>query len=73
MRARAPRSTWCWPPARSRFIRGRDYALPQDLTDLALDILRHRLVLSYEALSDDVTADDVLHPDPRRATGARPR
>ncbi|MDT5038983.1 MAG: MoxR-like ATPase [Micromonosporaceae bacterium] len=42
------------------FIRGRDYALPRDLTDLALDILRHRLVLSYEALSDDVTADAVL-------------
>lgn len=43
------------------FIRGRDYALPQDLTDLALDILRHRLVLSYEALSDDVTPDQVLN------------
>jgi MoxR-like ATPase len=43
------------------FVRGRDYALPQDLTDLALDILRHRLVLSYEALSDDVTADDILN------------
>ena len=39
------------------FIRGRDYVLPQDVTDLALDVLRHRLVLSYEALSDDVTAD----------------
>jgi len=43
------------------FIRGRDYAVPQDLTDLALDILRHRLVLSYEALSDEVTADAVLN------------
>ncbi len=42
------------------FIRGRDYAVPRDLTDLALDILRHRLVLSYEALSDNVTADAVL-------------
>jgi MoxR-like ATPase len=42
------------------FIRGRDYAVPHDLTDLALDIVRHRLVLSYEALSDDVTADVVL-------------
>jgi MoxR-like ATPase len=43
------------------FIRGRDYALPQDLTDLALDVFRHRLVLSYEALSDEVSADAVLH------------
>ena len=42
------------------FIRGRDYAVPRDLTDLALDVLRHRLVLSYEALTDDVTADAVL-------------
>jgi MoxR-like ATPase len=42
------------------FVRGRAYALPQDVGDLALDVLRHRLVLSYEALSDNVTADDVL-------------
>jgi MoxR-like ATPase len=42
------------------FLRGRDYAVPQDLTDLALDVLRHRLVLSYEALSDEVDADAVL-------------
>jgi MoxR-like ATPase len=43
------------------FIRGRNYVLPQDLIELALDVVRHRLVLSYEALSDDVTADDVLN------------
>ncbi|MEN3310271.1 MAG: MoxR-like ATPase [Micromonosporaceae bacterium] len=42
------------------FIKGRDYALPQDLTSMALDVLRHRLVLSYEALTDDITADAVL-------------
>lgn len=41
-------------------LRGRDYALPQDVLDMALDVLRHRLVLSYEALSDDVSADDLL-------------
>jgi MoxR-like ATPase len=43
------------------FIRGRDYVLPHDVTELALDVLRHRLVLSYEALSDNVTADEVLN------------
>jgi MoxR-like ATPase len=43
------------------YLRGRDYALPHDLTDLALDVFRHRLVLSYEALGEDVTADTVLH------------
>ena len=42
------------------FVRGRQYALPQDVRDIAFDVLRHRLVLSYEALSDSVTADDVL-------------
>ncbi len=41
-------------------IRRRDYALPEDLFSIAPDVLRHRLVLSYEALGDDVTPDDVL-------------
>jgi MoxR-like ATPase len=48
--------------ARARaFIRGRDYALPEDVHDLALDVMRHRLVLSYEALADGVTPDEILH------------
>ena len=42
------------------FVRGRDYALPQDVLDMARDVMRHRLVLSFEALSDNVSADDVL-------------
>jgi MoxR-like ATPase len=42
------------------FVRGRDYALPEDVRDMALDILRHRLVLSFEALSDDVSSDTLL-------------
>jgi len=42
------------------FVRGRNYALPQDVLDMALDVMRHRLVLSYEALSDNVTGDDLL-------------
>jgi MoxR-like ATPase len=42
------------------FLRGRDYALPHDVTDLALDVLRHRVVLSYEALADNVSADSIL-------------
>jgi MoxR-like ATPase len=42
------------------FVRGRNYSLPQDVIDMAYDVLRHRLVLSYEALSDNVTADDLL-------------
>jgi MoxR-like ATPase len=43
------------------FVRGRNYALPQDVRDLALDVIRHRLVLSYEALADNISADDLLN------------
>jgi MoxR-like ATPase len=42
------------------FVRGRTYALPQDVTDMALDVIRHRLVLSYEALADNVRSDELL-------------
>jgi MoxR-like ATPase len=42
------------------FLRGRDYALPEDVDDMALDVLRHRLVLSFEALSDGVSSDTIL-------------
>ena len=42
------------------FLRGRDYALPQDAVDLVPDVLRHRLVLSYEAMADNVTADQII-------------
>jgi MoxR-like ATPase len=41
-------------------LRGRTYALPQDVFDVAPDILRHRLVLSYEALAREISADHVL-------------
>ena len=41
-------------------LRGRTHAMLSDVRDLAPDVLRHRLVLSYEALSDGVTADQVL-------------
>ena len=43
------------------FLRGRSYALPQDVLDMAHDVMRHRLVLSYEALSDNVAGDDLLN------------
>jgi MoxR-like ATPase len=42
------------------FLRGRDHAVPDDVRDLARDVLRHRIVLSYEALADDLTPDDLL-------------
>jgi MoxR-like ATPase len=42
------------------FLRGRAYALPEDVTDLVPDVLRHRLSLSYEALSDGMNADAII-------------
>ncbi|HSQ71248.1 MAG TPA: ATPase, partial [Rubrivivax sp.] len=41
-------------------LRGRHYVLPEDLTDLVPDVMRHRLVLSYEALAENITADAVV-------------
>jgi MoxR-like ATPase len=41
-------------------LRGRSHAVAEDVADLAADVLRHRLVLTYDALGDGVAADDVL-------------
>jgi MoxR-like ATPase len=41
-------------------VRGRNYALPQDVVDMAMDVIRHRLVLSYEALAENKTSDEIL-------------
>jgi MoxR-like ATPase len=41
-------------------LRGRDHLLPQDVYDVAYDVLNHRLVLSFDAVADGVTVDDVL-------------
>jgi MoxR-like ATPase len=42
------------------FLRGRDYVLPEDVTDMAPDVLRHRLVLTYEALADGMSPDRII-------------
>ena len=42
------------------FMRGRTYVLSQDILDLVHDVIRHRLVLTYDALSDNVTADAIV-------------
>ena len=42
------------------FLRGRDYVLPEDMTELVPDVLRHRLVLSYQALAEGMTADAII-------------
>lgn len=42
------------------FMRGRSYALPEDMTGLVADVMRHRLVLSYEALADGLSPDRLV-------------
>jgi MoxR-like ATPase len=42
-------------------MRGRTYVLPQDIFDVGPDVLRHRLLLSYEALADGVDAEQVVN------------
>ena len=42
------------------YIRGRSYALPEDMTGLVADVMRHRLVLSYEALADGLSPDRIV-------------
>ncbi len=43
-------------------LRGRTFLMPQDVFDVAPEILRHRLILSYDALAEGVTTDDVVAP-----------
>jgi MoxR-like ATPase len=58
-------------------VRGRDYVLPQDVVDIVPDVLRHRLVLSYDALADGVPLDHivnrVLQAVPLPQVSARPQ
>ncbi len=42
------------------FLRGRAYVLPEDVTDVAADVLRHRLVRTYDAMADEVSSDQII-------------
>lgn len=42
------------------FLQGRAYVLPQDVKSMAMDVLRHRLILTYEAEAEGLTTDDVI-------------
>jgi len=41
-------------------LRGRTYATPQDVFDVAPEVLRHRLLLTYDALARDITPDEIV-------------
>ncbi len=53
-------------------VRGREYVMPEDVRDLAPEVLRHRLVLSYEALADEVSADSIVEQVVGAVTPPRP-
>ncbi|MCX5896083.1 MAG: AAA family ATPase [Proteobacteria bacterium] len=42
------------------FLQGRGYVTPQDIKSIGRDVLRHRIIISYEAEAENVTADDII-------------
>jgi len=42
------------------FLQGRGYVVPQDIKTIGMDILRHRVIVSYEAEAEDKTSEDVV-------------
>ena len=56
----APRSRFVLAGRALAFLRGRGLRAPNDVDEVTLDVLRHRIVLSYEALADDLDADTIL-------------
>ncbi|HEY4795462.1 MAG TPA: MoxR family ATPase [Mycobacterium sp.] len=42
-------------------VRGRDYVIPQDIVEVIPDVLRHRLVLTYDALADEISSEVVIN------------
>jgi MoxR-like ATPase len=42
------------------FLKGRGFVVPEDVKELAPDVLRHRIILTYEAEAEEVTTDDVI-------------
>src|SRR5690606_15067501 len=42
------------------FMNGRGYVVPQDVKDIGMDVLRHRIILSYEAEAEEVTTEDIV-------------
>ena len=42
------------------FLHGRAYVTPQDVKDVALDVLRHRIIVSYEAEAENITSEQVI-------------
>jgi MoxR-like ATPase len=58
----SPRATLAFSEASRAvaFLRGRGYVVPEDVKEIAKDVLRHRILLTYEAEAEDVTSDTVV-------------
>jgi len=58
----SPRATLCLTLAAKAhaFVQGRGYVTPQDVKSIGLDVLRHRVIISYEAEAEEMTSDDVV-------------
>ena len=41
-------------------LQGRGYVIPEDIRKIAYDVLRHRIILSYEAEAEEKTSDDII-------------
>ena len=42
------------------FLEGRGYVVPQDVKDVALDVLRHRIIVSYEAEAENISSENIV-------------
>ena len=58
----SPRGTICLAQASRAhaFLRGRGYVIPEDIKSIGYEVLRHRVILSYEAEAEEITPDDVI-------------
>ena len=42
------------------FLRGRGYVIPDDIKQIGMDILRHRIIITYEAEAEELTSEDII-------------
>jgi MoxR-like ATPase len=58
----SPRATLAFSEASRAlaFLRGRGYVVPEDVKEIARDVLRHRILLTYEAEAENVTTEAIV-------------
>ena len=58
--ARWRRKAWARAAKAMALVRGRGYVIPEDVKEVAADVLRHRLIPTYEAEAEEITSDDLV-------------